>query len=178
MASNEKTNVDVSALVEELGIKNEDKQALIDKANKASEAYESAKKRLESANEALARADEQPNVVAEAVKYGETLAKLDLEEKVIKSTLRTKFGGKRSTKTDDGDAITDEAKTNMRRVIDDSGHDGFTVSKLAEEFSVKRTHVAAWVKELVEAGEVVQVGIKRATKYYLADMQPAEEAAA
>jgi len=177
MANTERTNVDVKALVTELGIKNEDKQELVDKANKAREAFEAAQKRLDAANAALTAADEQPDVVSDAVKYGEKLADLGLDEKVIRSTLRTKFAPKRAPRQDDGAKITDEIKTEMRQVVDNTGAEGFTVSQLAEQFNVKRTHVAAWVKELVDSAEVVQTGIKRATKYYLAGMQPAEEAA-
>jgi len=174
--STEKTNVNVKVLVEELGIRNEDKQVLIDRANKAVEAFEAAKKRLDAANEALAVADDQPDVVNDAVKYGEKLVELGLDEKVVRSTLRQKFAPKRVVRTDDGAKLTDEIMQEMRQVVDNTGSEGFTVSQLSSQFNVKRTHVATWVKELVESAEVVQVGIKKATKYYLADMQPQEDA--
>lgn len=173
---NERTNVNVDAMVEELGIRNEDKQALVDKANKAVEAFEQAKRRLEVANEALVAADEQPDVVSEAKNYGEKLAELGLDEKVIRSTLRQKFATKRVSRSDEGASLTDDIKKEMRQVVDNTDENGFTVSQLAKQFEVKRTCVATWVKELVEGAEVVQTGVKRGTKYFLAGFQPSEDA--
>ena len=166
--------VDVKALVEELGIKNVDKNELVEKANKAAERFESAKRALETANAALKTANDE-DMVEKAIEYGNRMVALEIPERTIKATLRTKFGGKKSTsKPDTGSKMTDELKQQVVAAIRNSDKEGFTTSQLSEQHGVRKVDVAALIKDFVEAGEVVQTGVKRSTKYYLAGNQPAE----
>jgi len=170
--------IDKSALFTEMGIENVDVAVLVEKANKANDRVTKANEALEAANEALAQAQAQPDRVAEATTLVETMEELGLEEKTIRSALRTKFGTKRAAQPDEGSDLTDAIKAEMMATVNASGHESFTTASLAAQYEVKRAQVAAWISDLVDSKEVEKVGIKRGTKYYLAGMAPAVEAEA
>jgi transposase-like protein len=163
------------ALLEEYGIRNQDEAALVETCNKAMEAYNRAKERLDAANQALAEAEDQPDVEAEALQLIQSMEELGVDEKAIRSALRTKYGVKRTSKPDSGSDLTDEVKEEMLEVVRASAGDGFKVTALASQFDVKRSQVASWVKSLVDDGAVVKHGSKRGTTYYLPGYNPEEE---
>lgn len=168
--------IDVNAMLTELGIQNVDKEKLTEAANKALEALTKAQERLDAANQALANAEENPDVVAQATELVEAMSGLGVGEKVIRAALRAKFDTHRAPKPDNGVDLTDELKAQMRAHIDASGTGGFKTSDLVALVGAKRDQVSAWVKSLVEASELTKRGQKRGTKYYLAEMAPAWEA--
>ena len=151
--------------------------SLVEAENKALENLTRAQERLQSATDARAAAEDQPDVERAAAEFVHSMEELELDERVIRSAVRAKFGGKRTTRTDTGADLTDEVRAEMRHFVDNSGNEGFTTTALVEQFGVRRAQCTGWIKELVDAAEVTKTGTKRGTRYYLAGMEPEEVAA-
>jgi len=158
--------IDASVLLNELNISNVNKDKLEENVEKALRVYTKAEERLRVANDALDEVENNEDVEQSVVNLIRSMESLGLNEKTIRSAVRVKFGGKRSSNKDNGVALTDELKCELLEAVTDSKEDGFTITQLVQQFGVRRNQTTMWVKTLISNGTIRKVGDKRNTRYF------------
>lgn len=175
--STESVDERVEQILRAANIKEETVEVLTGRVEKARESLKRAQESLRKNEERLQKLQTEgtANVRGEAEAIVRQMLDLGgLEDELVVMVLCKKFETSPAPAPDTGAKMDDDLRTAVMGAINQSGSAGFTVSDLADTYSVRRLDVAGLVKDERDAGRVVMTGNKRTARYYLADYAPAQ----